>query len=50
MDLELPLSMEYSPNSGGVAIDAIRCVKLVLDRCPQTGGEGSHGRYKRQIK
>ncbi|MBN2060521.1 MAG: hypothetical protein JW882_08910, partial [Deltaproteobacteria bacterium] len=32
MDLELRLSVEDSPNSGGVAIDAIRCVKLALDR------------------
>ncbi len=35
MDIELRLSVEDSPNSGGVAIDAIRCVKLALDR-----GEG----------
>ncbi|MBW1851561.1 MAG: inositol-3-phosphate synthase [Deltaproteobacteria bacterium] len=32
MDLELRLSVEDSPNSAGVAIDAIRCVKLALDR------------------
>jgi myo-inositol-1-phosphate synthase len=32
MNLELRLSVEDSPNSGGVAIDAIRCVKLALDR------------------
>lgn len=32
MDLELRLSVEDSPNSGGVAIDAIRCVKLALLR------------------
>jgi len=32
MDLELRLSVEDSPNSGGVAIDAIRCAKLALDR------------------
>jgi len=31
-DLELKLSVEDSPNSGGVAIDAIRLVKLALDR------------------
>ena len=30
--LELRLSVEDSPNSAGVAIDAIRCVKLALDR------------------
>jgi myo-inositol-1-phosphate synthase len=30
--LELRLSVEDSPNSGGVAIDAIRCAKLGLDR------------------
>ncbi|MBW2091077.1 MAG: inositol-3-phosphate synthase [Deltaproteobacteria bacterium] len=35
MDLELRLSVEDSPNSAGVAIDAIRCCKLALDR-----GEG----------
>ena len=35
MNLELRLSVEDSPNSAGVAIDAIRCVKLALDR-----GEG----------
>jgi len=32
MNLELRLSVEDSPNSAGVAIDAIRCVKLALDR------------------
>lgn len=32
MDLELRLSVEDSPNSAGVAIDAIRCSKLALDR------------------
>lgn len=31
-NLELRLSVEDSPNSGGVAIDAIRCAKLALDR------------------
>ncbi len=35
MDLELRLSVEDSPNSGGIVIDAIRCCKLALDR-----GEG----------
>ncbi len=35
MNLELRLSVEDSPNSAGVAIDAIRCCKLALDR-----GEG----------
>jgi len=35
MNLELRLSVEDSPNSAGVAIDAIRCVKLALIR-----GEG----------
>ena len=35
MDLELRLSVEDSPNSAGVAIDAIRCAKLAIDR-----GEG----------
>jgi myo-inositol-1-phosphate synthase len=32
MHLELRLSVEDSPNSAGVSIDAIRCVKLALDR------------------
>jgi myo-inositol-1-phosphate synthase len=32
MNLELRLSVEDSPNSAGVAVDAIRCVKLALDR------------------
>ena len=32
MDLELRLSVEDSPNSGGVVIDAIRCCKLAIDR------------------
>jgi len=36
MNLELRLSVEDSPNSAGVAIDAIRCCKLALDR--RTGG------------
>ena len=35
MDLELRLSVEDSPNSAGVSIDAVRCCKLALDR-----GEG----------
>lgn len=32
MDLELRLSVEDSPNSAGVVIDAIRCCKLARDR------------------
>lgn len=32
MDIELRLSVEDSPNSAGVAIDAARCAKLALDR------------------
>lgn len=32
MNLELRLSVEDSPNSAGVAIDAVRCIKLALDR------------------
>jgi len=32
MNIELRLSVEDSPNSAGVAIDAIRCLKLALDR------------------
>ena len=35
MNMELRLSVEDSPNSAGVGIDAIRCCKLALDR-----GEG----------
>ncbi len=36
MNLELRLSVEDSPNSAGVGIDAIRCAALALDR--KTGG------------
>lgn len=32
MDIELRLSVEDSPNSAGVVIDAIRCVKLAKER------------------
>ena len=32
MNIELRLSVEDSPNSAGVAIDAIRCAKIALDR------------------
>jgi myo-inositol-1-phosphate synthase len=32
MNLELRLSVEDSPNSAGVVIDAIRCCRLALDR------------------
>ena len=32
MNLEMRLSVEDSPNSAGVAIEAIRCAKLALDR------------------
>ena len=32
MNLELRLSVEDSPNSAGIVIDAIRCAKLALDR------------------
>jgi myo-inositol-1-phosphate synthase len=32
MELDINLSVEESPNSAGVAIDAIRCCKLALDR------------------
>lgn len=32
MNLEMRLSVEDSPNSGGVVVDAIRCAKLALDR------------------
>ncbi len=32
MEIELRLSVEDSPNSAGVAIDAIRCAKLALER------------------
>jgi myo-inositol-1-phosphate synthase len=32
MNLELRLSVEDSPNSAGVTIDAIRCAKTALDK------------------
>ena len=32
MHLDLRLSVEDSPNSAGVSIDAIRCAKLALDK------------------
>lgn len=32
MNVEMRLSVEDSPNSAGVAIDAIRCAKIALDR------------------
>src|SRR4051794_41503953 len=32
MEIDLKLSVEDSPNSAGVAIDAIRCCKIALDR------------------
>ena len=32
VNLELRLSVEDSPNSAGVSIDAIRCAKLALDK------------------
>lgn len=32
LELELRLSVEDSPNSGGIVIDAIRCAKLAKDR------------------
>ena len=32
MNLELRLSVEDSPNSAGVVIDAVRCCKLALER------------------
>jgi myo-inositol-1-phosphate synthase len=32
MNIELRLSVEDSPNSAGVSIDAIRCAKIALDR------------------
>jgi myo-inositol-1-phosphate synthase len=32
MNIELRLSVEDSPNSAGVAIDAVRCAKLALER------------------
>jgi len=32
MNLELRLSVEDSPNSAGVALDAVRCCKLAMDR------------------
>jgi len=36
INLEMRLSVEDSPNSAGIAIDAVRCCKLALDR--QEGG------------
>ncbi len=32
LNLELRMSVEDSPTSAGVAVDAIRCAKLALDR------------------
>jgi myo-inositol-1-phosphate synthase len=32
MNIELRLSVEDSPNSAGVVIDAVRCCKLALER------------------
>ena len=32
MNLELRLSVEDSPNSAGVVVDAIRCCKVALER------------------
>jgi myo-inositol-1-phosphate synthase len=32
MDLEMRLSVQDSPNSAGVVVDAVRCVRLGLDR------------------
>ncbi len=32
MELELRLSVQDSPNSAGVVIDAVRCAKLALKR------------------
>ena len=32
LNLELRLSVEDSPNSAGIVIDAIRCAKLALER------------------
>lgn len=32
LNLDLKLSVEDSPNSGGVTIDAVRCMRIALDR------------------
>jgi myo-inositol-1-phosphate synthase len=32
LSIEIKLSVEDSPNSAGVAIDAIRCLKMASDR------------------
>ena len=32
LNVELKLEVEDSPNSAGVAIDAIRCAKIALDK------------------
>lgn len=48
LDLELRLSVEDSPNSAGVAVDAIRCCKLALNR--RQGGilEGPSAYYMKR--
>jgi myo-inositol-1-phosphate synthase len=40
VDVELRLSVEDSPNSAGVAIDAIRCCKIALERGQSGALEG----------
>jgi myo-inositol-1-phosphate synthase len=45
LELELRLSVEDSPNSAGVVIDAIRCVKLALDRGIAGSLEGPSAYY-----
>ena len=32
MNLEVRLSVEDSPNSAGIVMDAVRCARLALDR------------------
>src|SRR5262245_19990073 len=47
MNLELRLSVEDSPNSAGVAIDAIRCAKLAADRGPGGPMQAPNGFFKK---
>ena len=44
MELELRLSVQDSPNSAGVAIDAIRCCRLARDREDRRGRSAAYRR------
>jgi myo-inositol-1-phosphate synthase len=48
IDLELRLSVEDSPNSAGVVIDAIRCCKLALDRGQGGALEGPSANFMKR--